>query len=87
MMHNEWGMTAYPLVPGHEVIGRVSALGENATGLKIGQRVGVGWAAWRSSLPTPGVARLLEPVPCNQQISRGRVCLRYRETGNARAQP
>ncbi len=45
MMHNEWGMTAYPLVPGHEVIGRVTALGSNAKGLKIGQRVGVGWAA------------------------------------------
>jgi len=27
MMENEWGFTAYPLVPGHEVIGRVSALG------------------------------------------------------------
>ncbi len=45
MMNNEWGMTAYPLVPGHEVIGRVSALGSNAKGLKIGQRVGVGWAS------------------------------------------
>ena len=45
MMHNEWGMTAYPLVPGHEVIGRVTALGSNAKGLKVGQRVGVGWAA------------------------------------------
>ncbi|MCC7254034.1 NAD(P)-dependent alcohol dehydrogenase [Hyphomicrobium sp.] len=45
MMHNEWGMTAYPLVPGHEVIGRVTALGSNAKGLSVGQRVGVGWAA------------------------------------------
>jgi uncharacterized zinc-type alcohol dehydrogenase-like protein len=45
MMQNEWGMTTYPLVPGHEVIGRVSALGSNAKGLKVGQRVGVGWAS------------------------------------------
>ena len=45
MMKNEWGMTSYPIVPGHEVIGRVSALGTNAKGLEIGQRVGVGWAA------------------------------------------
>lgn len=45
MMKNEWGFTAYPLVPGHEVIGRVSALGSNAKGLKVGQRVGVGWAS------------------------------------------
>ena len=45
MMHNDWGITTYPLVPGHEVIGRVAALGSNAKGLKVGQRVGVGWAA------------------------------------------
>jgi alcohol/geraniol dehydrogenase (NADP+) len=45
MMNNDWGMTAYPLVPGHEVIGRVTALGSDAKGLKVGQRVGVGWAS------------------------------------------
>lgn len=45
MLDNEWGMTAYPFVPGHEAVGTVVALGENAKGLKIGQRVGVGWAA------------------------------------------
>src|SRR5215469_15048933 len=47
MLDNEWGMTTYPLVPGHEAIGTVSALGEdaNAKGLKVGQRVGVGWWA------------------------------------------
>lgn len=28
MLNNEWGMTAYPLVPGHEAIGRVVAVGE-----------------------------------------------------------
>jgi uncharacterized zinc-type alcohol dehydrogenase-like protein len=30
-------------VPGHEVVGRIVALGEQTKGLKIGQRVGVGW--------------------------------------------
>jgi uncharacterized zinc-type alcohol dehydrogenase-like protein len=47
MLDNEWGMTRYPLVPGHEAIGRVVALGEIARekGLKPGQRVGVGWNA------------------------------------------
>jgi alcohol/geraniol dehydrogenase (NADP+) len=44
MIDNEWGFSAYPLVPGHEVIGRVVALGAEAKGLTIGQRVGVGWA-------------------------------------------
>jgi uncharacterized zinc-type alcohol dehydrogenase-like protein len=43
MLDNEWGMTAYPLVPGHEVVGKVSALGENVTHLKEGQTVGLGW--------------------------------------------
>ncbi len=45
MLDNEWGMTTYPLVPGHEAVGTVVALGEQAKGLKVGQRVGVGWAA------------------------------------------
>ncbi|HLU76457.1 MAG TPA: NAD(P)-dependent alcohol dehydrogenase [Burkholderiales bacterium] len=45
MLDNEWGMTQYPLVPGHEVIGRVVAIGEDVKGMKVGQRVGVGWNA------------------------------------------
>jgi alcohol/geraniol dehydrogenase (NADP+) len=47
MLDNDWGMTKYPFVPGHEVTGTVSALGEQAKGLKIGQRVGLGW--WSQS--------------------------------------
>lgn len=43
MLENEWGMSQYPFVPGHEVTGTVVALGEAAKGLKIGQRVGLGW--------------------------------------------
>jgi uncharacterized zinc-type alcohol dehydrogenase-like protein len=45
MLDNDWGMTAYPLVPGHEVTGTVAALGNDARGLQIGQRVGLGWSA------------------------------------------
>jgi len=37
MLTNDWGMTQYPFVPGHEVTGTVVALGEAAKGLKIGQ--------------------------------------------------
>ncbi len=43
MLNNDWGMSQYPLVPGHEVIGKVSATGEGVTHLKTGQIVGVGW--------------------------------------------
>lgn len=35
--------TAYPRVPGHEVAGRVEALGESVTQWDVGQRVGIGW--------------------------------------------
>ena len=45
ILHNEWGISSYPLVPGHEVIGRVVALGEHTKGLSLGQRVGLGWYA------------------------------------------
>ena len=35
-----------PLVPGHEIVGRVAALGANATRFKMGDRVGIPWLAW-----------------------------------------
>jgi len=43
MINNEWGMSQYPLVPGHEVVGTVASKGEGVMDLEIGQRVGVGW--------------------------------------------
>jgi len=43
MLDNEWGRTAYPFVPGHEIVGTVAALGSQARGLTVGQRVGIGW--------------------------------------------
>ncbi|CDZ77802.1 putative zinc-type alcohol dehydrogenase-like protein YahK [Legionella massiliensis] len=39
---NEWGRTQYPFVPGHEIIGRVSAVGTKVSSLKVGDMVGVG---------------------------------------------
>lgn len=38
-----FGLTEYPFVPGHEIVGRVSETGPAATGLKVGDRVGIGW--------------------------------------------
>lgn len=43
ILHNEWGLSQYPAILGHEVIGRVTAMGPHARGLEIGQHVGVGW--------------------------------------------
>src|SRR5690242_12435446 len=45
MLDNEWGMSRYPFVPGHEAVGTIIAMGEEAKGLKMGQTVGVGWTA------------------------------------------
>ena len=45
MLDNEWGISHYPLVAGHEVIGTVAALGPYAKGLEMGERVGLGWFA------------------------------------------
>lgn len=39
---SEWGGTVYPCVPGHEIIGRVTAVGGAVTRFKAGQTVGVG---------------------------------------------
>ena len=43
MLENEWGITKYPFVPGHEIVGTIAAVGDAVTTLKVGQRVGLGW--------------------------------------------
>ena len=43
MLNNEWGMTSYPFVPGHEVVGKIVAVGSRVTSLTVGQTVGLGW--------------------------------------------
>ncbi|WP_444913452.1 NADPH-dependent aldehyde reductase Ahr [Microbulbifer sp. TRSA007] len=43
MIENEWGIGQYPMVAGHEVIGRVTAMGEQVAHLKKGTVVGLGW--------------------------------------------
>jgi uncharacterized zinc-type alcohol dehydrogenase-like protein len=45
MLNNEWYMTQFPFVPGHEAIGTISALGDRAQNLRVGQTVGLGWNA------------------------------------------
>lgn len=43
MIDNEWGITQYPLVPGHEVVGTIAATGGKVRHLKVGDVVGLGW--------------------------------------------
>lgn len=45
ILNNDWGISQYPAVVGHEVIGRIIAIGEQVQELHSGQRVGVGWDA------------------------------------------
>ena len=40
--HNDWHNTAYPLVPGHEIVGVVRAIGSAVTKFVVGDRVAVG---------------------------------------------
>jgi uncharacterized zinc-type alcohol dehydrogenase-like protein len=39
---NEWGGTKYPVVPGHEIVGRITAVGDHVTKYKVGQLAGIG---------------------------------------------
>ena len=43
MVDNEWGISQYPLVAGHEIIGKVAARGRNVQNLEEGMTVGLGW--------------------------------------------
>ncbi|MGZ4902912.1 MAG: NAD(P)-dependent alcohol dehydrogenase [Halobacteriota archaeon] len=45
LIDNDWGSSHYPLVPGHEIVGTVTARGSHVDSLSIDQRVGVGWQA------------------------------------------
>lgn len=41
-VENDWGWTVYPVVPGHEIVGRVTAVGSGVKHYKVGDMVGVG---------------------------------------------
>jgi len=43
MLDNDFGITRYPLVPGHEVVGKVTAVGDAVKRVKVGDTVGLGW--------------------------------------------
>src|SRR3954464_9223236 len=43
LIANDWGISHYPFIPGHEIIGTVAAVGDAVRSLKPGVRVGLGW--------------------------------------------
>lgn len=42
LIDNDWGISRYPFIPGHEIVGTVAAKGKNVS-LALGARVGIGW--------------------------------------------
>ncbi len=45
LIDNDWGLSKYPFIPGHEVVGKVELVGATVRHLKPGDRVGIGWQA------------------------------------------
>lgn len=43
IINDDWGDTKFPVVPGHEIIGIIEEIGLKVSGLKIGDRVGIGY--------------------------------------------
>jgi len=43
LIANDWGISQYPFIPGHEIVGKVEARGAEVRSLEQGQRVGLGW--------------------------------------------
>ena len=66
VINNEWGFTKYPVVPGHEVIGRVSALGSRPKGWKSAKGL--------ASAGRPARACIASGASAATQTSVRRVC-------------
>lgn len=45
MKNNDWKISEFPFVGGHEVVGKITAMGSNVKGLELGNTVGLGWNA------------------------------------------
>jgi alcohol/geraniol dehydrogenase (NADP+) len=43
LISNDWGISQYPFIPGHEIVGTVAAVGAEVRSLEEGERVGLGW--------------------------------------------
>jgi len=45
LIDNDWGMSRYPFIPGHEIVGTVTRIGARVKNHVVGARVGIGWQA------------------------------------------
>ncbi|MBS1850037.1 MAG: NAD(P)-dependent alcohol dehydrogenase [Acidobacteria bacterium] len=66
MARNEWGVGVYPMVPGHEIVGRVTQVGSSVRKFKVGDVAGVG--CFLDSCRTCENCRAGEEQYCNRQL-------------------
>jgi uncharacterized zinc-type alcohol dehydrogenase-like protein len=45
LIDNDWSISKYPFIPGHEIVGKITAVGASVKDRKVGERVGIGWQA------------------------------------------
>jgi uncharacterized zinc-type alcohol dehydrogenase-like protein len=45
LIDNDWGLSKYPFIPGHEIVGTVTKVGSRVKARTVGERVGIGWQA------------------------------------------
>ncbi len=45
LIDNDWGLSKFPFIPGHEIVGAVIAVGSEVRDRTVGERVGIGWQA------------------------------------------
>jgi uncharacterized zinc-type alcohol dehydrogenase-like protein len=45
LIDNDWGLSKYPFIPGHEIVGTITKVGSRVKARKAGERVGIGWQA------------------------------------------
>lgn len=62
LARNHGGVTTYPIVPGHEIVGRVRQVGEHADRFKVGNLVGVGCMVDSCRHCQPAVQVRYEPI-------------------------
>ena len=69
LKEGQWPGLQYPRVPGHEVVGRVEALGSGVSRWQIGQRVGIGLIAGEDGTCEP--CRRGDTVNCQNPVVSG----------------
>jgi len=45
LIDNDWGISKFPFIPGHEIVGSIVGVGSEVKDRKNGERVGIGWQA------------------------------------------